>query len=69
MKVGDRVANSVPGDATLQVHTVQKVIVTQTDRDFVDLSIKKLTTKLGKAAEGLALAAAPARPQRPTRSP
>jgi len=48
---------------------VQKVIVTQTDRDFVDLSIKKLTTKLGKAAEGLALAAAPARPQRPTRSP
>jgi len=58
VKVGDQVADSVPGDATLQTHAVQKVIVTQTDRDFVDLTIKKLATTLGKAAAGLALAAA-----------
>ena len=58
VKVGDQVSDSVPGDATLQSHTVQKVIVTQTDRDFVDLSIKKLATRLGKAAAGLAVAAA-----------
>jgi len=56
VKVGDQVADSVPGDATLQTHAVQKVIVTQTDRDFVDLTIKKLATTLGKAAAGLALA-------------
>jgi hypothetical protein len=58
VKVGDQVANSVPGEATLQSHTVQKVIVTQTDRDFVDLTVKKLAVKLGQAAAGLALAAA-----------
>ncbi|MFI9384809.1 polymorphic toxin-type HINT domain-containing protein [Kutzneria sp. NPDC052558] len=34
------------------------MIVTQTDRDFVDLTVKKLSTTLGKAAAGLALAAA-----------
>jgi len=58
VKVGDQVANSVPGDATLQTHAVQKVIVTQTDRDFVDLTVKKVAAKLGKAAAGLAVAAA-----------
>ncbi|WP_232241240.1 LamG-like jellyroll fold domain-containing protein [Kutzneria sp. 744] len=58
VKVGDEVANSVPGEATLQSHTVQKVIVTQTDRDFVDLTIKKLATRLGQAAAGLAVATA-----------
>ncbi|MFI9384803.1 Hint domain-containing protein [Kutzneria sp. NPDC052558] len=58
VKVGDQVTNSVPGDATLQTHAVQKVIVTQTDRDFVDLTVKKLSTALGKAAAGLALAVA-----------
>ncbi|MFC0437396.1 LamG-like jellyroll fold domain-containing protein [Kutzneria buriramensis] len=58
VKVGDKIANSVPGDTTLQTHTVQNVIVTQTDRDFVDLTVKKLATKLGKAAAGVALAAA-----------
>ena len=58
VKVGDQVGDSVPGDATLESHTVQKVIVAQTDRDFVDVSIKKLATKLGQAAAGLALAAA-----------
>ncbi|MFI9384805.1 polymorphic toxin-type HINT domain-containing protein [Kutzneria sp. NPDC052558] len=57
VRVGDQVANSVPGDATLQTHTVQKVIVTQTDRDFVDLTVKKLSTALGKAAAGLAASA------------
>jgi hypothetical protein len=58
VKAGDRVANSVPGDARLQTHTVQKVIVTQTDRDFVDLTVKTLASKVGKAVAGFALAAA-----------
>ena len=58
VNVGDKVTDSVPGDATLQSHTVQKVIVTHTDRDFVDLTIKKLATKLGKAVACLALATA-----------
>ncbi|REH51886.1 RHS repeat-associated protein [Kutzneria buriramensis] len=58
VQVGDKVADSVPGDTTLQTHTVQKVIVTQTDHDFVNLTIKKLATKLGKAAAGLAVATA-----------
>ena len=48
----------MPGDARLQAHTVQKVIVTQTDRDFVDLTVKKLATRLAQAAAGVALAAA-----------
>jgi hypothetical protein len=58
VKVGDQVTDSVPGDGTLQTHTVQKVIVTQTDRDFVDLTVKKLATKVGRFAAGLAVAAA-----------
>ena len=37
---------------------MQKVIVTQTDRDSVDLSIKKLATRIGQAAAGLAVATA-----------
>ena len=57
VKVGDQVADSVPGDARMQTHTVQKVIVTQTDRDFVDLTVKTLASKVGKAVAGFALAA------------
>ncbi|MFI9384807.1 polymorphic toxin-type HINT domain-containing protein [Kutzneria sp. NPDC052558] len=34
------------------------MIIAQTDRDFVDPTVKKLSTTLGKAAAGLALAAA-----------
>jgi large repetitive protein len=39
VKAGDRVTDSVPGDDRTQVHTVQKVIVTATDRDFTQLTI------------------------------
>ncbi|MFI9384811.1 DNA/RNA non-specific endonuclease [Kutzneria sp. NPDC052558] len=60
VQVGDKVADAVPGDATLQTHTVQKVIVTQTDHDFVKLTVKKLAIKIGKAAAGLTVAAAAA---------
>ncbi|MFI9384800.1 LamG-like jellyroll fold domain-containing protein [Kutzneria sp. NPDC052558] len=53
VKVGDQVANAVPGDAAVQSHTVQRVIVTQTDHDFVKLTLKKV----GKAIAGLTLTA------------
>jgi hypothetical protein len=60
VKAGDRVKDAVPGAKTTETHTVDKVIVTTTDRDFVDLTIAtpkppKATGKLAKA--GLALAA------------
>ncbi|WP_157495168.1 hypothetical protein [Kutzneria sp. 744] len=32
VKVGDEIADSVPGEATLQSHTIQEVVVTQADR-------------------------------------
>ncbi|GAA4235731.1 hypothetical protein GCM10022254_43610 [Actinomadura meridiana] len=38
VKVGDKVLASVPGGHT-ETHTVQRVIVTRTDHDFVDLTI------------------------------
>jgi hypothetical protein len=60
VKVGDKVKDAVPGEKTTETHTVEKVIVTTTDHDFVDLTIAapkspKTTGKLKKA--GLALAA------------
>jgi RHS repeat-associated protein len=39
VKVGDKVADAVPGDRKGEVHKVEKVIVTKTDHDFVDLTI------------------------------
>jgi hypothetical protein len=40
VKAGDKVANTVPGDEKkTETHTVEKVIVTETDHDFVDLTI------------------------------
>jgi RHS repeat-associated protein len=50
VRVGDRVANSVPGDKTLQVHTVDRVIETTTDHDFVDVTVKPGATSRVKAA-------------------
>ncbi|MBW8482523.1 LamG-like jellyroll fold domain-containing protein [Actinomadura parmotrematis] len=38
VKAGDRVAASMPGGRT-ETHTVQRVIITKTDRDFVDLTV------------------------------
>jgi pretoxin HINT domain-containing protein len=40
VEVGDKVADAVPGLAGTQVHTVDKVIVTTTDHDFVDVTVK-----------------------------
>jgi hypothetical protein len=39
VKAGDRVADAVPGQAGTQAHTVSKVIVSRTDRDFVDVTV------------------------------
>jgi large repetitive protein len=39
VKVGDKIKNSVPGQAGTQVNTVTRVIVTKTDHDFVDVTI------------------------------
>ncbi|MFG2149532.1 LamG-like jellyroll fold domain-containing protein [Streptomyces sp. NPDC048696] len=69
IKVGDTVANAVPGATGTQAHKVTAVIVTKTDHDFVDVAVKarakaaasakalgKKATR--KAALGLASAAA-----------
>lgn len=39
IKIGDRIADSVPGKATVQGNTVTRVITTYTDHDFVALTI------------------------------
>lgn len=44
IKVGDKIADSVPGQQDTQTHTVQNVIVTTTDHDFVDITIKPNST-------------------------
>ncbi|MFE9765900.1 LamG-like jellyroll fold domain-containing protein [Streptomyces sp. NPDC005808] len=73
VRVGDTIANSVPGQSGTEAHKVTAVIVTHTDHDFVDLTIKETATakessKVGvkslarkvarKAAFGLAASAA-----------
>jgi hypothetical protein len=72
IKVGDTIANAVPGESGLQAHRVTAVIVTTTDHDFVDLTIKPVTksaaaksaaksvarSALKKTALGLAASAA-----------
>jgi hypothetical protein len=40
VRVGDTIANSVPGVAGTEAHKVTDVIVTRTDHDFVDLTVK-----------------------------
>jgi RHS repeat-associated protein len=39
VKVGDKITNAVPGDSGDRTHTVQAVIVTKTDHDFVDVTV------------------------------
>ncbi|WP_157495360.1 LamG-like jellyroll fold domain-containing protein [Kutzneria sp. 744] len=56
VKVGDQIADAVPGDSSQQTHTVQDVITTTTDKDFVDVMIAP--SKVGAALAGMALAAA-----------
>jgi hypothetical protein len=41
VRVGDTIANSVPGTAGMEAHKVTAVIVTHTDHDFVDITIRK----------------------------
>ncbi|MYS21865.1 RHS repeat-associated core domain-containing protein [Streptomyces sp. DvalAA-14] len=44
VKVGDTIANSVPGESGTENHKVTAVIVTTTDHDFVDLTVKTTTS-------------------------
>jgi hypothetical protein len=39
VKIGDQVRDAVPGDSAVRTHTVQAVIVTRTDHDFVDVTV------------------------------
>ncbi|MGW2722748.1 LamG-like jellyroll fold domain-containing protein [Streptomyces sp. NPDC001492] len=57
VKVGDSIANSVPGAKGTEAHKVTDVIVTRTDHDFVDLAVKGTT---GKAAVSATKASAKA---------
>ncbi|MER5181772.1 LamG-like jellyroll fold domain-containing protein [Streptomyces sp. NPDC002896] len=50
VRVGDTIANSVPGVAGTEAHKVTAVIVTHTDHDFVDLTIKKTAESGAKRA-------------------
>ncbi|WP_234533394.1 LamG-like jellyroll fold domain-containing protein [Streptomyces shenzhenensis] len=45
VKVGDTIANSVPGVAGTEAHQVTAVIVTYTDHDFVDLTVKRAASE------------------------
>ncbi|MEV6200581.1 LamG-like jellyroll fold domain-containing protein [Streptomyces sp. NPDC051771] len=45
VKAGDKVMTAEPGKKTKEVHEVKEVIVTKTDRDYVDVSI---ATKSGR---------------------
>ena len=47
IKAGDKIRASVPGNEKAETHVVAKVIVTESDRDFVDLEIA--TSKKGRA--------------------
>ncbi|WP_189934545.1 LamG-like jellyroll fold domain-containing protein [Streptomyces aurantiogriseus] len=48
VRVGDEIANSVPGATGTQAHQVTEVIVTHTDHDFVDVTVEGAA---GKTAE------------------
>ena len=66
VKVGDEVKNAVPGVSGTETHKVERVIVTTTDHDFVDLKIApKRPGRLTKAAVALAAGVGSARRDRP----
>ena len=50
INVGDHIANAVPGQSGTQDNTVTHVIITKTDHDFVNLTIKPLTTATASTA-------------------
>lgn len=67
IKVGDEITNAVPGLAGTQAHKVTAVIVTKTDHDFADVTVKPVskqattplkTKVLHKAGLGLAASVA-----------
>ncbi|GAA3207085.1 LamG-like jellyroll fold domain-containing protein [Actinocorallia longicatena] len=45
VKVGDHIINTIPGSGASEINTVENVIITKDDHDFVDL-------KIGSLAEG-----------------
>ncbi|WP_030683868.1 RHS repeat-associated core domain-containing protein, partial [Streptomyces cellulosae] len=45
VRVGDSIAGSVPGASGTEAHKVTDVIVTRTDRDFVDVTVKGTVAK------------------------
>ncbi|MCX4859647.1 hypothetical protein [Streptomyces canus] len=49
IKAGDTIADSVPGVKGTEAHKVTAVIVTYTDHDFVDLTIRKTGQAAAKA--------------------
>jgi hypothetical protein len=55
VKVGDTVADAAPGVSSGEAHTVQRVIVTRNDHDFVDLSIAPLSSSVAgpRASAGI----------------
>ena len=57
VKIGDHIADAVPGQTGIQDNTVSNVIVTTTDHDFVSLDIKPLS---GAASPDTAAATATA---------
>jgi len=55
VRVGDKVKNAVPGEKRAETYSVEKVIVTTTDHDFVDLTVApKRAGALVKAAVAVA---------------
>ncbi|MFI5676910.1 LamG-like jellyroll fold domain-containing protein [Streptomyces cellulosae] len=56
VRVGDSIAGSVPGVSGTEAHKVTDVIVTRTDRDFVDVTVKGTIAKEAAAKEAAAKA-------------
>jgi hypothetical protein len=48
IKIGDTIANSVPGAKGTEAHKVTAVIVTHTDHDFADVAIRKTGETVAK---------------------
>ncbi|THA49427.1 LamG-like jellyroll fold domain-containing protein [Streptomyces sp. A1136] len=51
IKAGDEIKNAIAGEDGTQTHKVEKVIVTNTDHDFVDLSITPTATDSNAVSE------------------
>jgi RHS repeat-associated protein len=58
VKVGDKITNGVPADQRAGTHTVQAVIVTQTDHDFVDVTVAPAARQPGRLARAAMTTAA-----------